>query len=212
MIGFNRYSPSRRLLGIVPLAALLLAGAASPAFADPWWREAVRTPAVANAQQGCLDAPVAPMGDAAIDGNARLCVTEDAVQAYVDTGNLTAGNAYTAWFVYFDRPETCQATPCSPADAIGDNPPGVFGRMDSLVADPAGIGDFAGNFRGLRLSSGSIVRVAIFGHGAASTDDNRTLARQLLTPEEPVLGAPGLGVPAANRHGAAVAVAAFVLP
>jgi hypothetical protein len=52
---------------------------------------------------------------------------------------------------------------------------------------------FSGAFNGLRLSSGSDVRLVILRHREAS-DDNRALARQLLSPEDPSLGTPGMGV------------------
>jgi hypothetical protein len=33
--------------------------------------------------------------------------------------NLAADNAYTIWFVDFDRPSTCRTTPCTGADVAG---------------------------------------------------------------------------------------------
>jgi hypothetical protein len=47
----------------------------------------------------------------------------------------------------------------------------------------------------------------MFEHGSASTSDNRFLARQLLTPQLPVLGPPGLGAPADGNVGHPVALA-----
>jgi hypothetical protein len=134
------------------------------------------------------------------------------VRAEIYTNNLEAGEVYTAWFVYFDRADACNPRPCSPADAIGDNPLGVLGRMDSLIADASGSAAFTGEVRGLKLSSGSEVHLPVFGHGPANADDNRLLARQLLTPEAPMLGAPGLGVPAATNRGGPVAEATFAIP
>jgi DNA-binding CsgD family transcriptional regulator len=82
----------------------------------------------------------------------------------------------------------------------------------ALVAGGDGAGTFAGTFRDLRLSHGAEVHLPIFGHGAASTEDNRALARQLLTPQEPGLGAPMGGAAADGTQGAAVAVAVFTIP
>jgi len=45
----------------------------------------------------------------------------------------------------------------------------------------------------MRLSSGSQVWLFIAAHGQADASDNRARARQLLTPEDPFLGAPLLG-------------------
>jgi hypothetical protein len=168
--------------------------------------------AASTAQPGCVDSPLIEMNSSGVAGSARVCTSSSGVHAEVDVSNLATGQAYTAWFVYFDQPTTCASTPCMPPDAIGDDPAGVLGRMDSLVADPSGTGALSGDVRGLRLSSGSEVQLPIFGHGPANTDDNRLLARQLLTPEDPMLGAPGLGVPATSNHGAPVAVAVIQIP
>jgi hypothetical protein len=195
---------------LLPALVLVIAGSAmayAAAAADPGGAAAP-----AAAQTGCLDEPLLEMGNSGVAGTAQLCLSDAGVRAQVDTRNLAPGDAYTAWFVYFDQPTTCMGASCAPPDVVGDDPPGVLGRMDSLVADGMGVGDFSGRFRGLRVSSGAEVHLPIFGHGLADTDDNRARARQLLTPEEPVLGAPGLGVPAANHHGAAVAVARFQIP
>ena len=187
------------------VAGATSAVAAPSALADPWFKSA---PVSAAAQAGCLDAPLVTMANSGVTGTARLCISDDGVQAQVASSNLAAANAYTAWFVYFDQPSSCQGQRCMPPDVIGDDPPGVLGRMDGLVADGSGAATFSGDYRGLRLVSGSEVHLPIFGHGPANTDDRRARARQLLTPEEPMLGAPGLGVPGAN-HAGSVAVAMF---
>jgi hypothetical protein len=190
----------------LPALALLVAGAALGSAAPA----ALAAPA--PAQPGCLDTPLVTMADSGVTGTARLCIGDDGVQAHVATRNLATDNAYTAWFVYFDRPLNCKTQPCMPPDAIGEDPVGVLGRMDALVADSSGVGAFEGDLRGLRLSSGSQVHLPIYGHGPASTDDYRARARQLLTPEDPMLGAPGLGVPAAQPQAGPVAVAIFEVP
>jgi hypothetical protein len=66
--------------------------------------------------------------------------------------------------------------------------------MDGGVAPANGRLTFNGMVRNLRVSAGSAVHIALFAHGPASTTDNRELARQLLTPQAPGLGAPGLGL------------------
>src|SRR5262249_17412377 len=148
-----------------------------------------------------------------VTGSARLCVLEDGVRAQIAAANLAADNAYTSWFVYFDRPSTCKtAQLCSPPDLTGEDPAGVVGRIDGLVADGRGAGAFEGALPGLRLASGSHVHLPTFGHGPANTEDYRARVRQLLTPEDPMLGAPGLGVPAAHPHAGPVAVAIFEIP
>ena len=134
-----------------------------------------------------------------IQGTATLCVNTDGVRATIKTRQLTPGNAYTLWFAYIDNSSLCSGGPgvCGPADfGVGDpsaNPLGVFGRLDSAVADENGKESFSGRVGGLRLSSGSQVWLVLYSHGPAVTNDNRRRARQLLTPEDPAAGAPGLG-------------------
>jgi hypothetical protein len=166
----------------------------------------------ARATLGCSDAPVAPMANSGIAGSARLCIDDASVRAEMQATNLAADNAYTIWFVYFDRRAACQTTPCTGADALGDDPTGVFGRMDAAVADATGTLGFTGNLRDLRLSSGSEVWLLMFGHGVANPEDNRARARQLLTPQSPRLGAPAAGAAADGEVGSGVARAVFDLP
>jgi hypothetical protein len=66
--------------------------------------------------------------------------------------------------------------------------------MDAGVADPNGELTFQATLRDFEVSQGSAVQLILFTHGPVSTTDLQERARQLLTPENPVLGAPGLGV------------------
>lgn len=166
----------------------------------------------AQAAETCMDAPVAQLAASGINGNARLCTSTSGTHADMSAEKMTSGNAYTIWFVYFDDPTTCATQPCTGADALGDDPVASFGRMDGVVADGSGAARFSGDFRDLRLSQGSEVWLLMFGHGAANTEDNRARARQLLTPQSPKLGAPGLGAVADGEIGTGVARAVFTLP
>ena len=129
-----------------------------------------------------------------ISGTATLCIEESGVRGEVAASDLFPGHAYTVWLVYFDNPDNCQ-TPgaCGHPDVISPyDPQGVLGRFSSGVADGSEM-TFSGAINGLRLSTGSDVRLVILRHQMAS-DDNRARARQLLSPEEPELGTPGMGV------------------
>jgi hypothetical protein len=201
----------RRSIRRVPALSLMVAvaalGSAAPAAAS-----LAAGGAPTPAQAGCLDTPLTSIAESGVTGSAMVCIGDGGVRAQVATSNLATDNAYTAWFVYIDQPSKCKTQPCTPPDATGEDPVAVVGRMDALVADSSGAGAFEGDFRGLRVSSGSEVHVPIYGHGPVSTDDYRARARQLLTPEDPLLGAPGLGVPAAHPNAGPVAVAIFVIP
>jgi hypothetical protein len=190
----------RRSLLVVTLAALTVAPIALPLGAA--------------AQTGgpvCHQVPLTHAPESTIEGQARLCTDDSGVMADIDATNLARGDAYTVWFVYFDRPTDCQSVPCQPVDTTGDNPPAVLARVDGIVADESAA-HFSGQFRGLRLSSGAEIHVPIFDHGAAALEDNKARARQLLTPQVPALGAPGLGVAADGRLGFMHAVAMFDIP
>src|SRR5262249_24704985 len=160
------------------------------------------TPAKAHTR--CYEPDVVPVG-AEFLRDATLCVsTKDGVSAEVKAKGLTSGNAHTFWFAYLDRSDQCAMGPgmCGPED-FGNLPPsgdamadplGVFGRLDSTVVDKKnGKETFSGEIGGLRLSSGSLVILLLYDHGPAKSD-NRILARQLLTPEDPAAGAPSLGI------------------
>ncbi len=162
-----------------------------------------------------------------ITGSAELCIDVDhndidrnhaTVSEWAK--NLIPGNAYTTWFAYIDDPGQCGnytgGTPGVCADQDGflpaDNPAVVFGRMDGALADATGRLHFTGDFHNLRFSHGSMVWIIMFEHGSASTNDNRYLARQLLTPQLPLLGPPGLGAPVDGPVGHPVALAVFNIP
>lgn len=155
-----------------------------------------------------------------IEGSAELCIDDGRISVSMRTENHTPGDAYTIWFAYLDDPATCGnyagGTPgvCSDPDFIlpANSPVGVFGRMDGHIAGASGRVHFTGNFRDLRFSHGSRVWLIMFGHGPASTTDNRLLARQLLTPQLPVLGPPGEGAPGDGPVGHGVALAVFNIP
>jgi hypothetical protein len=165
------------------IAAFLLAGmsigvvtlsAQSPAFAE------------SLSHKRCagvfLSQPVVALSETGITGTAKLCVDSHGVRSEAEAQNLTPGYVYSMWFAYIDQPSMC-LTPgqCASADFyLGHSPVGVFGRTDSAVAISTE-GVFSGNVRSLRLSSGSQVWLVVHFHGPASLDDNRELARQLLT-------------------------------
>jgi hypothetical protein len=140
---------------------------------------------------------LAPQNGSSVSGGGMLVVNNSGATVLMQADNLTPGVAYTVWFAYFDKTASC-LTPdqCSPPDLTtpADNPAGAFGRMDAAVAGPNGELTFQGTLRDLKISPGSAVHLVLFAHGPASTTDLQERARQLLTPENPGLGAPGLGV------------------
>lgn len=180
--------------------------------------------AAAGDDDGCLLAAINPIATP-VHGNAFLCIDAKGVRVRLHAKGLEYGDAYTIWFFYWDDPSQC-ATPgqCAPGDGAppgqcegpldlrGFNPLVVLGRLDSAVAPRNGKVNFAGRVRGLRLSSGSQVWLFIGAHGEAHASDNRARARQLLTPEDPPLGAPLLGNCVDGSKIVSAAIAIFNIP
>jgi hypothetical protein len=132
-----------------------------------------------------------------VSGHGTLVVSNEGADVVIRAENLTPGVAYTAWFVYFNNTAQCiVAHQCAPPDLTmpPSDPAGVFGRMDSAVAGANGQLTFKGTLRDFQVSAGSAVHIAPFAHGPANTTDNKVRAQQLLTPQAPALGAPGLGI------------------
>jgi hypothetical protein len=78
------------------------------ALADTWFKNPPTSArgAAATALADCVDTSPVAMGNSysGVGGSAALCVSDAGVRASIATSNLAAGNAYTVWFVYFDRP------------------------------------------------------------------------------------------------------------
>jgi len=140
---------------------------------------------------------VLPRNGSSISGHGTLVVNNEGADVAIHVNSLTPGVAYTTWFLYFDKTADCLvANQCGNADLSmpSSNPGGVLGRMDSAVAGTNGELTFKGTLRDFRVSAGSSVHIAVYAHGPVNVTDNRERARQLLTPETPALGAPGLGI------------------
>jgi hypothetical protein len=165
------------------------------------------------ADDSCGAAQTQPVGaenGSTVSGRGTLVVNDEEVEVSIRAENLTPGVAYTAWFIYFDNTGQCIIPrQCGGPDLTSPatNPTGVFGRMDSGVAGDNGKLTFKGSIRDFHVSAGSAIHVALFAHGPANTTDNRERARQLLTPQAPGLGAPGLGL--VTQKGFLVAGAMF---
>jgi hypothetical protein len=173
---------------------------------------AISAPRVMAADECSVDQsqPVLPRNGSSISGQGTLVVNNEGADVVIRVENLSPGVAYTAWFLYFDKTAECLvANQCGNADLSmpPGNPAGVLGRMDSAVAGANSRLTFKGGLRDFQVSAGSSVHIALYAHGPANATDNLARARQLLTPETPALGAPGLGV--GTQHGFLVAGAVF---
>ncbi len=199
------------ILGFLCLAALVVAVLAV-AGARAVQSLPRPTPMLPFREAGCFEAPLVAVAQSGVAGSARLCIRDEAVRPAMRAENLAADTVYTAWLAYFDRPERCATAPCSTGDLAGADPPGVFARMDGLVADGTHRADLWGDYRDLRLSNSAQVTLLLLRQGAAAAGDNRTRARQLLAPPLPLFGALSPG-PATGRDASElVARAIFTIP
>jgi hypothetical protein len=164
-------------------------------------------PAYVTRQAGCLDAPVFELDGSGVKGRARLCIVDEGVRPAADVEGLTPGTTYATWFAYFDRPQGCRTHRCTIEDLRGEAAAGVAGRMDGVVADGLRKAQFRGDFRDLRLSSGSEASLLVFDRGPVSAGDSHARAKQLLSLQMPGLNVPTVG--AAVNGGRAVAQAIF---
>lgn len=148
--------------------------------------------------EDCVDSPVFALDAAqATSGHGKLCITPNGVHGIQQLRGLNAGDAYTTWIIYFDDPTQCEFGPenCgSETDFFGDDPVAVLTRFDSGIAPRNGHLAMKGAVNGMQPSSGSLWWYFTLDHGAANYSDGRDLARQLMTPEDPIFGSPHLGV------------------
>ena len=153
----------------------------------------------ADAQAKCQKQPIGSAQEA-VTGSGFVCPGPGGVSARLEASGLTPGNAYTLWFIYVPDGAACAAdeATCFGANGTGGDknavPTEAFGRLSDVVAPKNGKATVSGDVPGLQLSKGSQVWLLLNGHGALNTSDNLARARQLLTPEDPSVGAPNLGV------------------
>lgn len=223
----------------ISLLSLLLSGAmlqlapVQSAQAGGFWNWSCDNGTVSDFWEGNITG-------SALSGRGTMCTTPWGLWSNMGVKGLTEGNAYTVWYVYIDRPQDCVNFPLTPATApipfdepsgyaggcgladffteeIGAdgepflNPLVVYGRMDAVIAKQHRRTRFSGDIRDFSPSSGSQVWMFIFGHGPADQTDNRQLARQLLTPEDPLSGVPHLGI-AGRPFGYPAGVMVFDIP
>ena len=157
------------------------------------------------------------MPTAMLQGEARICERRWGLQGDIALEGLEPGYAYTLWWVYFDdvlqcaEPGNCQYADLLPTSAEfytgypgcpidepscagSENPPvGVIGRLGGFVAPADGDVRYRDRLYRLQPDPGAEIWIVVLGHGPANPVGDRSLARQLLTAQDPDLGAPHLG-------------------
>jgi hypothetical protein len=81
-------------------------------------------------------------------GTSTLVRTDAGISATFHSSGLPAGQAVTMWFVIFNEPEACFATPCGLADLLfNEDAEGDFLVGAGTVIGGSGSGDFAGHLQ-----------------------------------------------------------------
>jgi len=149
----------------------------------------------------CNVQPVVDLTGGTIGGTAEICQTPGGLKAHLKATGLTAGDAYTVWWIYIDDPSQCDPDPEAPPGFECDysfffndgDPLGVLGRFDSGIAPGSGKIHFKDHVNDMHVSGNSMIWLIINAHGEGAAG-GRALARQLLTPEDAIFGAPHLGI------------------
>jgi hypothetical protein len=108
----------------------------------------------------------------------------------VHAAGLTPGTAVTAWWVFFNSPEGCLTSPCTPADLNNpDAQPSLVSAAGRIVG-PDGTADF-GAYRAVGDTTGAFsgpgllnpfkaeIHLVVRSHGPAVLDDPQVLQEQL---------------------------------
>jgi hypothetical protein len=114
-----------------------------------------------------------------VDGTrADLFTTDDGITMSLETADLEVGHVYTAWWVIVNDPASCEASPCAPADILG-NSAGVSSEVtfaDGILVTEDRKMEFAASLTtgelpeawfgaGLTNPTGAEVHIVIQDHG-----------------------------------------------
>jgi len=83
--------------------------------------------------------PVAPA-----NGAASLIRSKSRLQGRVMLADLIPGHAYTVWWLIFNKPKMCAATPCAPGPDFGPARAAVFFAGSGIAASGGGVGGEGG--------------------------------------------------------------------
>jgi hypothetical protein len=84
------------------------------------------------------------MGGVVVPGGSILVRTKDGVFATVHAAGLVEGVAYTAWFVFFQKPEHCATDPCTAADVTNPDVETSLHNIGGRVIGADGAATFGG--------------------------------------------------------------------
>lgn len=135
----NRGKGGIRLVGGIASAALMLLGGIPAAAAEHvsqadvyWWWDA----------------------NTAV-GTSQLVRTDQGISGVLRTSGIPSGQAVTLWFIVFNNPEGCSASPCAiPADVFNDAAEADFYFAGGHVVGQGGTTTFAGHL-GVGQTKGS---------------------------------------------------------
>jgi hypothetical protein len=127
----------------------------------------------------CLDEPFRAPNGVVIGTLARLCFEIDAVRPRVELTGVAPSGLYTGWLSKDGTPRPMAADLCELSDAGAMSMPMKPERFDATIADRTGRVQLSANLPGLRLASGSVVRLLVVDHGWAGPNQTALRAEQL---------------------------------
>jgi hypothetical protein len=121
-----------------------------------------------------------------------LLRTRDGVYMSMHSFGLPVGDAVSAWWVFFNNPEKCATTPCTPADLSNPEVGPSLVIATGRVVGADGSADFGayravGDATGAHSGTGLLnpfkaeIHFVVRSHGPAMVDDPAALAEQLST-------------------------------
>ena len=157
-------------IAVIPLCVSLAAQAHSPEAAYVYQRDVETHPSQGEVR--------------VVKGaKAMLMTTKAGAFVSVATQELTAGNAYTLWWVVINKPAVCETSPCKPPDVLqrSDITRADVGYADGVVVGKDGTGRFASHLpvgplrqawfgTGLDNPQGAEIHLVINDHGPLIPD------------------------------------------
>jgi hypothetical protein len=179
--GPGRASPARRnmaevLVFVVASAMVALgAGVVGMMLTSPATSKEIPADLLSGT---CLDEPFHTSNGVVVGSLARLCFEIESVRPRVELTGVTNGALYTGWLARGAPPRSVQGSLCEMSD------PGVAAtlqpeRFDATIADRTGRAQLSANLPGLKLPSGSIIRLLVVDHGWAGPNQTALRAEQL---------------------------------
>jgi hypothetical protein len=172
--------------------ACCFVGLAAFAEAPQAMGQAAEKSRASNQKQRVSIAPVRVFGGPAVVPGTGSVLTRTKEGAYMSLHafGLEPGTAVTAWWVFFNNPEKCATTPCTPADLSNTEVQGSLVNATGRVVGADGGAEFGayravGDTTGIHTGPGLLnvfkaeIHLVVRTHGPAMVENSELLKEQL---------------------------------